>query len=314
MCLDYIGPNCWFENFHNLPPEPVFFQIRSFSVLFTFPNIGQNKSRWRLLLTATLFAIKNKSQFTELQRLCRDCVPTRRRLLDKGVNCPSNCVSCRDGEENSFHLFILCSKSIECWKRVGLWPLLQRISSNGELFASVIFSFLQVSNQDHKAIFSVTLWSIWKGRNNQVWNQVEESPTLICQRDNQLLTDWKEAQKYRLNNEIINSPPAIIRWEKPQEGRFKCNIDAAFSHNKVGFGACIRDELGNFIVARTEWFSPCTDVVIGEALGLLKAVNWVHDMGYDNMDFELDAKRVVDSVTNPRPNDSDLGAITGECN
>ncbi|XP_058767513.1 uncharacterized protein LOC131641227 [Vicia villosa] len=194
-------------------------------------------------------------------RLCRDCVPTRRRLLDKGVNCVT-----------------------------------------------------PVSNQDQKAIFSVTLWSIWKGRNNQVWNQVEDSPTLICQRANQLLTDWKEAKKYRLNNEIINSLPAIIRWEKPQRGRFKCNIDAAFSHNKVGFGACIRDELGNFIVARTEWFSPCTDVVIGEALGLLKAVNWVHDMGYDNMDFELDAKRVVDSVTSPRPNDSDLGAITGECN
>ncbi|XP_058742492.1 uncharacterized protein LOC131614986 [Vicia villosa] len=219
-----------------------------------------------------------------------------------------------DGEENSFHLFIQCSKSIECWIRVGLWPLLQRISSNGELFASVIFSFLQVSNHDQKAIFSVTLWSIWKGRNNQVWNQVEDSPTLICLRANQLLTDWKEAQKYRLNNEIITSPPAIIRWEKPQRGRFKCNIDAAFSHNKVGFGACIRDELGNFIVARTEWFSPCTDVVIGEALGLLKAVNWAHDMGYDNMDFELDAKRVVDSVTSPRPNDSDLGAITEECN
>ncbi|XP_058756628.1 uncharacterized protein LOC131629844 [Vicia villosa] len=97
-------------------------------------------------------------------------------------------------------------------------------------------------------------------------------------------------------------------------GRFKCNIDVAFSQNKVGLGACIRDDTGKFIVARTEWFTPCTDVVIGEALGLLKALNWVHNLGYDNMDFELDAKRVVDSVTIPRPNDSDLGAIIGECN
>lgn len=50
-------------------------------------------------------------------RLCKDCVPTRRRLLDKGINCPSNCVYCRDGEENNYHLFLQCPKSIDCRKK-----------------------------------------------------------------------------------------------------------------------------------------------------------------------------------------------------
>src|SRR4051812_27217622 len=45
--------------FITYPPSPFLFK-RSFSVLFTFPNIGQNKSRWRLLLTATLLLIKIK--------------------------------------------------------------------------------------------------------------------------------------------------------------------------------------------------------------------------------------------------------------
>ncbi|XP_058754336.1 uncharacterized protein LOC131627507 [Vicia villosa] len=76
----------------------------------------------------------------------------------------------------------------------------------------------------------------------------------------------------------------------------------------------IRDDTSQFIVARIDWFSPCTDVAIGEALGLLKTLNWVHELGFDNMDFELDAKRVVDSVTNLKLNDSDFGAITGKCN
>ncbi|XP_058749795.1 uncharacterized protein LOC131622768 [Vicia villosa] len=57
-----------------------------------------------------------------------------------------------------------------------------------------------------------------------------------------------------------------------------------------------------------------TEVVIGEALALLASIKWVNGLGYDNMDFELDAKSVVDSVISPKPNDSNFGAVTGECN
>src|SRR4051812_27320915 len=61
--------------FHNLPPEPVFLRKGLFLFFLPFQDIGQNKSRWRLLLTATLVAYENKSQFkppsfTSLLRLC----------------------------------------------------------------------------------------------------------------------------------------------------------------------------------------------------------------------------------------------------
>jgi hypothetical protein len=34
---------------------------------------------------------------------------------------------------------------------------------------------------------------------------------------------------------------------------------------------------------------------VGEALGLLSILEWVHEFNLRPMDFELDAKRVVDS-------------------
>src|SRR3954466_13659743 len=70
--------------FITYPPSPFLFK-RSFSVLFTFPNIGQNKSRWRLMLTATLLHIKNKSQFTELQ--LRWGMRNRLSYSDKIIEC-----------------------------------------------------------------------------------------------------------------------------------------------------------------------------------------------------------------------------------
>lgn len=40
----------------------------------------------------------------------------------------------------------------------------------------------------------------------------------------------------------------------------------------------------------------------------------MHDLSYDSVDFELDAKSVVDSVNNQQSNVSDFDAITHECN
>jgi len=38
-------------------------------------------------------------------RMCRGCLPTRVRLLDKGVNCPTNCASCDSNHADLTHVF-----------------------------------------------------------------------------------------------------------------------------------------------------------------------------------------------------------------
>ncbi|PNX85866.1 cytochrome p450, partial [Trifolium pratense] len=76
---------------------------------------------------------------------------------------------------------------------------------------------------------------------------------------------------------------------------FKCNIDASFfvNGNKVGIDMCIRDDQGRFVLAKTEWPTPIHDVDMGEALGLLHAINSVHELQLKNVDFELDSKNIV---------------------
>jgi len=79
-----------------------------------------------------------------------------------------------------------------------------------------------------------------------------------------------------------------------EETEPKCNVDVSFSNslNKVGIGLCIRDEEGRFVLAKTEWFSPIVYVDLGEAMGLLTAMQWAKDLHLLNMD----SKTVVDSV------------------
>jgi hypothetical protein len=42
--------------------------------------------------------------------------------------------------------------------------------------------------------------------------------------------------------------------------------------------------------------SPITDIDIGEALGLFRALNWVYDLQLENVNFELDSKNIVTRI------------------
>jgi len=97
--------------------------------------------------------------------------------------------------------------------------------------------------------------------------------------------------------------------------RYKCNVDASFFEalDIVGIGMCIRDAKRAFVLARTEWFSPITDVDIGEAIELLKAMEWVRDLHLWNMDFEVDSKTVVDNIYGKQTDVSDLSVIITHC-
>jgi hypothetical protein len=95
-----------------------------------------------------------------------------------------------------------------------------------------------------------------------------------------------------------------ILWQPPLSGRYKCNIDAAFSS---------RDSEGIFVLAKT-FIYPCTVLVdVGEALGLHAALQWLSDMQFDYVDFATDSKVTVDSFLSTRNDLSEFGCIISSC-
>jgi len=76
---------------------------------------------------------------------------------------------------------------------------------------------------------------------------------------------------------------------------------------------CIRDVVGDYVLAHTTRFSPLCAVEIGEALGLCEALQWVMVLGLHNMDFSLDSKLVVDAVNSTVSNYSDFGSVISHC-
>ena len=109
--------------------------------------------------------------------------------------------------------------------------------------------------------------------------------------------------------------PAIPHWQPPSTGRFKCNVDAPFSDQfqRTGIGICVRDKSGTFVLAKVQQFGHIYPVAIGEALGLYHALQWMTDMQFDNIDFELDSKIMRDAFHSRKTDVTDFGSIIGAC-
>lgn len=82
---------------------------------------------------------------------------------------------------------------------------------------------------------------------------------------------------------------------------------------RVGIWVCIRDDTSTFVLAKTEWFTPVCELHVGEALGLLLALEWVHHLHLGPIDFEHDAKKVVDSFSFAHQDVTEFGMIIHNC-
>ena len=211
--------------------------------------------------------------------MCRGVLPTRVRLHDKGVHCPTDYVNCNSGQEDFAHLFFTFPFAIQVWTRAGLWTDIDFSVATIHTAEEAIFSLLQNLSTVQAKQLVMLLWSLWKCRNLKVWEDVTESCAAVIERAKVMLDDWEFANSLRTDMQPTTQPaphglqqeaaavnssavvlaasatakPQQIKWQPPASGRLKCNVDAAFSipHNRTGVGNCLRDDERTFVLAKT---------------------------------------------------------------
>jgi len=133
-------------------------------------------------------------------------------------------------------------------------------------------------------------------RNLKVWNDVTEVCATVVGCAKTMVEDWLLAnasrpavpgnqQHAQLPHGAVNTAEAnataggsvhavFVSCQRPLPGRYKCNIDAAFSSslNCTGIGICVRDSEGIFVLVKAVSFPCVYSVDVGEALGLHNAL------------------------------------------
>jgi hypothetical protein len=115
-----------------------------------------------------------------------------------------------------------------------------------QIYSKNIFVMLQSEEQ---ASFAVMTWSLWKSRNNKIWNNSLESVYLIfdCNRNLLMLTCLRNPQLDVLNQLYVDTNVTLMP-------RFQVYIRWVLVF-----------VLGMItILAKTEWFSPILEMDTGE--------------------------------------------------
>jgi hypothetical protein len=75
-------------------------------------------------------------------RLCRSCLPSRVRLLDKDVQCPTQCISCDSNHEDLAHVFFEFPFAVQVCSMAGLWQEIQVVVASSPSAIEVVFALL----------------------------------------------------------------------------------------------------------------------------------------------------------------------------
>ena len=180
---------------------------------------------------------------------------------------------------------------VQVWHFAGLWSHIQNIITTVVPVTNMIFNLVETLPTEQKQAFAAMVWSIWKHRNLKVWEDKTETVATVVERDRVMISDWQLANlslpiaaSAVIEGSTAPLPPNaattsssaadLVQWKKLGSGRYKCNVDAAFSSNfnRTGIGICIRDEEGTFILAKMVSFPYLHQVAVGEAMSLFEAL------------------------------------------
>jgi ribonuclease HI len=248
-----------------------------------------------------------------LWRICKGCLPTRTRLQEKCVPCTLNCPLCNHDYEDDWHALFLCSDSVQARQFAGLDHIISARVQQHSNAKDMILDICANEDVNTAGQFAVLIWTLWKNRNNSVWNNEKETGRSLGIKARQLWTEWYTVQNVQQTSTVAVQQQQQLSWQQPPLNWYKCNVDAGFHQevNKTSAGWCVRDHRGHCIMAGTTWREGHCSILEGEAMALLHALKEMEQIGLSQVIFETDSKSVVDAIQHYRGGNSEFSSIIG---
>lgn len=103
-----------------------------------------------------------------------------------------------------------------------------------------------------------------------------------------MYSEWIDAKKRQLSTPSQSSKEVNkveSRWQCPELGVFKVNVDASVFPNAQTFtvGMVMRDHLCTFIAGKTRCFPSVDSVFEAEAVGIREALSWIKEHQLNNV-------------------------------
>ncbi|KAK2409313.1 hypothetical protein QL285_044747 [Trifolium repens] len=133
-------------------------------------------------------------------QLLYDRLPTASNLEYRGIISPDtcrDCVNCVGRVESSVHLFLHCPKALVVWYEVFKWLGVVIVMPNS---IASLFRVMRGAANNKKSrqgllmVWHVTIWGIWKARNNSIFASGFSPPSEIIEAIKVLSWKWSLAR------------------------------------------------------------------------------------------------------------------------
>ncbi|KAK6144415.1 hypothetical protein DH2020_021235 [Rehmannia glutinosa] len=169
---------------------------------------------------------------------------------------------------------------VSVWRVAGMGDLVEEWAEGNESVMDFVANCLLCMDEWKKVKCLMVLWSLWRERNNEFWNNVHASAKETLHAAVNYLTEWC-ATNFGSGTEktfrAADPCAQTAKWSKPNRLQFKCNVDATLSleRNATYIGMVVRDDKGEFVVARTITFPGIFAPKEAEAIGVREALSWI---------------------------------------
>ncbi|XP_074346913.1 uncharacterized protein LOC141685724 [Apium graveolens] len=289
-----------------------------YTVRSAYRLLQEQKDMWNSVnLTSTwrkTWRIKSPPEMLNFMwRSLSNCLPTMMMLRQKNVDVNSLCQVCRLGDETVDHILCHCEFARQCWSRV-----LPRMQYDGctRFFQWWEKVFEDCNNEKRAEVVSVC-WSLWKARNDLIWNRKYTRVNVVLANAKQGLLQWILAQKKVVQPHFSHSVEGdgSELWVAPQMDHMKISVDAAIfpEHNAYGVGFVVRNDRGELVQARTKCSTGLDSPYMAEAIAIKEALSWIQDRGWSKIVVESDCLTAVQAVRSKVPMRSPFGDVIQSC-
>jgi ribonuclease HI len=273
--------------------------------LATCSTNKESTSLWK-----QLWALKipnNQKNF--LWRASQDILPTRGNLRRRKITDDYLCPICGLSEETTVHILWQCPSAVDVWS-IGSAKL-QKSSCSGKNFRQIVEDILEKSDQEDVILFAGIARRLWMRRNEVVFGGSLASPQALLQATHRTIEDYQLAQGLQEKSLPDMTVPHQTIWTAPPPGWFKANWDASLDSQRglMGCAVVVRDHVGKMTVAKCTLRKGCPSPLVAEALAALMGMRLCREMGLQKVEFEGDAKTIVEAMNHGAEDRSSLGMI-----
>jgi hypothetical protein len=155
-------------------------------------------------------------------------------------------------------------------------------------FTDFFYSFAAMLSHNQCSIWCLLLWSIWNSHNQNLPKETTENGAVFSDGTSKFLQQWHVPNQLAERPDNGSLQPVQSRWTKPPARTLKCNVDAAFVEEGVGFGMRLGDNKSRFIQGKIiRRIASKLSVPDAERYALYHVIRWLKDLNAKNVVFEL---------------------------